>query len=666
MAGPLDWIAGYAETIPEILAVASAPPRSLDQLRSDLSHETASRVAFLSAVAVEWRRGRFEAGDPARCAGVLADLQSAHRRYALLASSCGRAWRDLVAALASIHALVRACRRLTVSNAPSPTAIALFSAELSRLDEASARLVATLAAHHAVGLREIVEGAVADLRDDPGGRLAQPVGIEIETRDGLPSIWLPRDQAARWRDVLRNILRNAIQATRQQWPIADGDCPSVRIAMHTLPAARGVSIRIADLGVGMNAEQLAGLWIAGASQHGPGRGHGLTEAKREFVEARAGMQVVSEVGRGTTVTLDFSPHDIDVPALRPWRRPALQLGVLVMLLGASLTLPAFRGPATAISVDVVRGNTVRGLGPRGETLWEREVGARILGNDHLSELGIRNLAVFKQARSGRLREVLASSASGKGSPGQFCYLDGRGRITASRKVSWTAPRGEGPAELGSFWQAPVAWTGGPDGAYVVDVRKSNKAPESIQVVTARGEDFGAYHHPGQIRFFACEDFDSDGLEEFLVFGINNDAWQDSLLVECASWTWYPCAALLAPPPWHGQAYPYSSWDSLPAAREKAYLLIPPLDRSAIAQGGVAIVERASAPAPSSVRLLLRLQDGRIVETDGRLRPVRYYTGDVTPASILEAVGQLPALRVAYFHDGAVELIDVPRRGAHDE
>ncbi len=666
MAGLRDWIAGIAGTVPNILTLAPDPPGTIDQMRSDLSHETASRVAFLSAMATEWRCGRFEGDDPARCMNVLADLRGTHRRYALLAFTCGRPWHELVAVLACIRALERVCRRLAASGAASTTAFSHFAADLNRFNDASARLVTALTACHAVGLSETVEGAVADVRADPGDRIDEPVGIDLETQDGLPNVWLAREHAARWRDVLRNLLRNAIEATRQQWSPADGACPPVRVVMQALPAARGVRVRIADLGVGMSAEQQARLWVAGASRHGSGRGQGLTEAKREFVATRAGMQVESAPGRGTTVTLDILPRDIVLPALRPWRQPAFQVGALVALLTVFAALPAFQRSGAAHAVDVVQSSVVRGLGPRGEVLWNRDIGARILRNDHLSTQGIIDLATYRESRGGNVREVLASCAHADGSPGHLTFLDGRGRIKATRDITWVAPRGEGPHELGSFWQVPITWKGGPERAYVVDVRKSNKSPESIQVVTARGGDFGAYHHPGQIKFFACEDFDTDGREEFLFFGINNDAWQDSLLTTCGRGAWHACAILLAPPPWQGQAYPYRGWDGVPAAAEDAYLLIPPLECGEVVQGAVTIVERASAPVPSPVCLLLRLQDGRILETDGRLRPISYDVGDVTVASQLAHAGHLPDLRVAYFHRGEVELIDVPRHGANDE
>jgi len=198
----------------------------------------------------------------------------------------------------------------------------------------------------------------------------------------------------------------------------------------------------------------------------------------------------------------------------------------------------------------------------------------------------------------------------------------------------------------------------------VDVRKGNRSPESLQVVTAGGEDLGAYHHPGQVKFFACQDFDGDDREEFLFSGINNDAWRDSLVVDCPPETWHACAFLLPTPPWRGQAYPWRAWADLPAAAELAYLLIAPLECGGVAPAKVEIVEHVSGDGP--VRLLLRLGDGRIVETDGRLRPVRFDVGDMTPASRLEREGRRLDLRAAYYGAGGSELIDVPRRGGQDE
>lgn len=660
MAGLLDWVMGVVGTMPEFLSATSCPTRSLDQLRSDLSHETASRVAFLSAMAADWRRGRYDAGDPDRCARVLADLETNHRRYVLLASADGRTWRDLIAALASIRALQRRCRRLRAAAGLDASDAAIYAAELSRLAGASARLVGKMTALRAIGLREIAERAIGEVRADPGGPAWPAVAIALDAEDDLPRIWLPRDQSARWRDVLRNILRNAVQATRQRWPDATGTCPAVRISLRRSAVGSGVEIRIADQGIGMSREQRERSWVAGQTANGPGRGQGLTEAKRAFVEARACLSVESEPGQGTTVSLDFPPADVVAPGLLPWRRPVWQFMATLAALALFVNLQALRQAGEARSVAIVGASSVRGLGSRGEVIWDRELAGRILQNDHRFLHGITDPAVYRHAPGGKIEEIVAATLADDGSAGRLSFLDGRGNVKASREVAWVAPRDECSADLGSFWQAPVAWRGGPKRGYVIDVRKANKAPESIQVVTADGRDFGAYHHPGQIKFFACGDFDDDGREEFLFFGINNDAWRDSLLVDCPQGAWHACAALLDPPPWRGQAYPLRAWDRELPARERAYLLIPPLGCGEPTQGAVTIVERIEAAGPA--RLLLRLADGRILQTDGRLRPICYEVGDVTDAARLAMAGTLPDPRVAYFHDGGVDLIDVPRQG----
>jgi len=86
-------------------------------------------------------------------------------------------------------------------------------------------------------------------------------------------------------------------------------------ALHAMPAGgtltidaalapdRKVQLRVTDTGVGMDAESLAKIFEPYFSTKAIGTGLGLTIAKRN-VEANGGtIAVVSEKGRGTSVTM---------------------------------------------------------------------------------------------------------------------------------------------------------------------------------------------------------------------------------------------------------------------------------------------------------------------------------------------------------------------------
>ena len=77
---------------------------TLEQLRGDLSHETAAKLARLSGLIQEWRRGNARAADAADAAAILADLERIHLRHARLAAAS-------FGTFARLARLLRALRR---------------------------------------------------------------------------------------------------------------------------------------------------------------------------------------------------------------------------------------------------------------------------------------------------------------------------------------------------------------------------------------------------------------------------------------------------------------------------------------------------------------------------------------------------------------------------
>jgi PAS domain S-box-containing protein len=109
--------------------------------------------------------------------------------------------------------------------------------------------------------------------------------------------------AALLRQAVTNVLSNAYKYSRGKGAIR------LTLPTRNQGSQRQVGVRVADEGIGMTPEQLGRLferfYRADPSGAIPGTGLGLTLVK-EITEAMHGsVDVVSEVGRGTTVTLWF-------------------------------------------------------------------------------------------------------------------------------------------------------------------------------------------------------------------------------------------------------------------------------------------------------------------------------------------------------------------------
>ncbi len=145
----------------------------------------------------------------------------------------------------------------------------------------------------ALELKPVDLGALIDQSLAAFGADAAAADVQLAA-DYLPGLPMARADEGRVRQVLRNLLSNAVRHTP-----AGGQV--------TVSAGRGsagwLTVRVIDTGSGITPELLPSVFDRFAKEPGsPGSGLGLAIC-RDLVEAHAGeISIVSEPGRGTTLT----------------------------------------------------------------------------------------------------------------------------------------------------------------------------------------------------------------------------------------------------------------------------------------------------------------------------------------------------------------------------
>jgi signal transduction histidine kinase len=652
-------------------AAATAAPKhqTLDHLRADLSHEMAAKLARLAGFLCEWREGRFRDDDARDAAAILGDITRLHRRHARVAAGSPASFAQLVRVIALAHELRRSL--VSVARASAADAPALGHAELllSALTAQSRRLVETLSARYGARFGELVGTAAEEIRREAAAAGASGVPVVIDSDDGGVAAWVPRADAARWSDLLRNFIRNAVQAAEERRDALTP--PAVVVRLRPAPDRGGACVEVLDEGVGMDAGRIAAMWRDGNSRHGDGHGQGLTEAKRAFLEKHAHLEVRSVPQVGTCIRIELPPRDI---AFRPPRRR--QSLPLMLPLGLSLVLLTLLvGQLRRSDMESIRitdDHLLTALDHRGHVLWQHEVPEHIRQNWRSvvqTERGIAEVEVppLIVRDDGNQRLAIVATAPTQG-PGQLFAFDSRGHERWAQSLRWTAPDKVHTGKLNSPFQANTTWNGLHGPIIILSVRDDSWGSTSVQFITPAGDPLGEYLHPGTLEFIGSGDFDGDGRVEVLLNGKNNDAPYNAVF-----WSGPPlgqgvygeCLVMLETPDVGGQAFPYTRWSGIAAAREEAYLLIPPLREAYFAFPDTTQIVRIPMGAPdadSEARFELFIQDGRIYELDGHLRPLSCGVGDNTDAARLAPTRT--AAPLLYFRDGVSQSIDlIVKRGS---
>jgi len=137
-------------------------------------------------------------------------------------------------------------------------------------------------------LAELIEEVVESYRTGLTGRIA----IDVDTPQTVPVVMTDKTLFAR---ALTNVIENALHAMPGQGRLT--------IVTRESPADRSVVVRVTDTGIGMDQESIAKIFEPYFSTKAAGTGLGLTIAKRN-VELNGGtIDVKSQRGVGTTVTI---------------------------------------------------------------------------------------------------------------------------------------------------------------------------------------------------------------------------------------------------------------------------------------------------------------------------------------------------------------------------
>ena len=137
-------------------------------------------------------------------------------------------------------------------------------------------------------IRDVVEHVSGLIRDDPSR--ASRVDVKVAVDPSVPRFSFDRDQITQ---VLWNVVLNSVEAMNGRG----------RLSLEVARQNGDVALAVSDTGPGIPAERLPRLFEPFYSEKPDGTGLGLAIAER-IVAAHGGrIEIESEVGRGTRVTL---------------------------------------------------------------------------------------------------------------------------------------------------------------------------------------------------------------------------------------------------------------------------------------------------------------------------------------------------------------------------
>ncbi len=166
-----------------------------------------------------------------------------------------------------------------------------------RVDEYKMILVSTLTKGD---IDEVIKGALKDLKEYMEGK-GKEITIKTHFMPGPPPVKLDYRNL---KIALFNILQNSVEAIEKKGEIRIETFPSID---------QTVAIRISDNGIGINPEDLRKIFNPFQSGKFEGAGLGLTISYRIVQDHGGEIEVESEKGKGTSVTIRLHPAQNEGP-----------------------------------------------------------------------------------------------------------------------------------------------------------------------------------------------------------------------------------------------------------------------------------------------------------------------------------------------------------------
>jgi len=212
-----------------------------------------------------------------------------------LAASVGHELRNPLTAIRNAHAYIS--KRVAKSDAAADARTVQFLDLQQREINACNRIISDLLDFarerpldlRPCPLRPLIEEAMSVVT----GRAGVTLVNEIAESLAVPS--LDKDQ---FRQVLVNLLQNAVEA------MPSGRAGTVKVDAQST-AGGGWILRVADDGIGIPAEAQARIFEPLFTTKTKGTGLGLAVVATMLKRHKCGVQLHSEVGRGTTFTIEI-------------------------------------------------------------------------------------------------------------------------------------------------------------------------------------------------------------------------------------------------------------------------------------------------------------------------------------------------------------------------
>ena len=222
-----------------------------------------------------------------------------------------------------------------------------------------------------VDLKPIIDRCVADARE----KIGKSLSIKVKQVNGI----YVNQSASRMVDVLGNLIMNAAQAVDE-----DGN---VGIDISTLENGFH-QIRITDDGIGMSRKSMEQMFEPFYSTHSrmAAAGVGLSIAKGILDDVGGGIDIISELGKGTVVTVQIPVYVQEV-----------QKGNVLLVDDEEMVLGVTGDLVESLGYNVVRCEDI----PQGETALNNQLFDVMLIDHHLADRS--GLELIKYARDKGIR-----------------------------------------------------------------------------------------------------------------------------------------------------------------------------------------------------------------------------------------------------------------------